>query len=151
MNVTLVLLTVSSLCAEAPRTWTQSAIDTLELPLANSRYSPVHIGEEAYYRIPTRILYKTYPVYAPGREPAGYRDWLNTREPEVEFDASKLKIREQWIGAGELVFNAPTSFNPVFFSAENVRDPGFYKQTGMPVGANGVVPSRAGWSGRRGP
>ncbi len=126
--------------AQVPRTWTQSAIDSLTLPLSNAKYSPVHISEDAYYQIPERVIYKSYPVYAPGREPEGYMEWLKNREPEVAFDPSKLKTPEQWIAAGELVFNAPTSFNPVFFSARNLRDPEFYKKMGMPVARDGSVP-----------
>ena len=35
-----------------------------------------------YYCIPERVIHKTYPVYAPGREPAGYAEWLETVEPQ---------------------------------------------------------------------
>ena len=38
-----------------------------------------------------------------------------------------------FVRAGEIVFNAPTSHNPVFFGAENLRDRSFYEKTGMPV------------------
>ena len=27
-----------------------------------------------------------YPVYAPGREPEGYMDWLKQREPEIVWN-----------------------------------------------------------------
>src|ERR1700712_1311674 len=100
------VLAVNLTAAEIPRTWTQSEIDTLETPLANSKYSPVHLSEDAYYRIPERVLYKSYAVYQPGREPAGYMDWLKQREPEVAFNPAALKTVEQWIVAGEMGFNA---------------------------------------------
>ncbi len=83
-----------------------------------------------------------------GREPAGYKEWLKTREPEIAFDASKLKTREDWIAAGDLVFNAPTSFGPVFFSAADVQDPRMFEKMGMPVGKDGVIPF-ARWVVRR--
>ena len=51
----------------------------LEVPLANPKFSPVHISEEQYYRIPARIIYKSYPIYRPDREPAGYMEWLGGR------------------------------------------------------------------------
>src|SRR5688572_10513150 len=123
-----------------PRVWTTAAVAALELPLANAAASPVHISEEAYYRIPERILYKTYPVYHPSREPAGYMEWLKQQEPAIAFDSGALKTRADWIKAGELVFNAPTSFGPVFFGPADVRDPEFYRQTGMPVAADGSIP-----------
>ncbi|MEP6716366.1 MAG: di-heme oxidoredictase family protein [Terriglobia bacterium] len=134
------LVAVVSASAQVPRTWTQSAVDSLELPLARAEFSPVHIGEDGYYKIPERVLYKTYPVYAPANEPAGYMDWLKSRDPEVAFDASKLKTQEQWIQAGELVFNAPTSFGPMFFGPDNLRDPAFYKAAGMPIAKDGTIP-----------
>ena len=123
-----------------PRVWTTAEVAALELPLANAAASPVHISEEAYYRIPERILYKTYPVYHPSREPAGYMEWLKQQEPAIAFDSTALKTRADWIRAGELVFNAPTSFGPVFFGPTDVRDPEFYRQTGMPVAADGTIP-----------
>ncbi len=121
---------------------------SLEVPLANPRYSPVHISADAYYRIPPRVLYKTYPVYAPGREPAGYQDWLRQQAPVIAFDPARLHSREDWIKAGELVFNAPTSFSPVFFSAADLRDTAFFKETGMPVAKDGTIPF-ARWVIRR--
>ncbi|HXJ44376.1 MAG TPA: di-heme oxidoredictase family protein, partial [Bryobacteraceae bacterium] len=126
--------------AQIPRTWSQSAVDSLELPLASAEHSPVHLDEAAYYRIPERVLYKTYPVYDRAHEPAGYSAWLKSRDPEVSFVASKIKSHEDWIAAGELVFNAPTSFGPIFFTAENLRDPAFYKTAGMPVAKDGTIP-----------
>src|SRR3954452_13452670 len=123
------LLAVSAFAADIPRTWEKSAVETLELPLANREFSPTHIDEDAYYKITERVIYKSYPVYAPGREPTGYADWLRNVEPEVAFDPSRPTSPEQWIAAGEIVFNAPTSFHPVFFTAGDLRDADFLKRT----------------------
>ena len=142
------LLACSLFAADIPRTWEKSAVDTLELPLAKREFSPLHIDEAAYYGIPERVIYKSYPVYAPGREPAGYAEWLKSLEPEVAFDASRLGSPDQWVAAGQIVFNAPTSFHPVFFSAEELRDPGFFKRSGMPVAKDGTIPF-ASWVVRR--
>lgn len=126
--------------AEIPRTWTESSVKALEVPLAKPSYSPVHISEQEYYRIPERTIYKTYPVYHPKHEPAGYMEWLKQQEPQVAFDASRLKTPGDWIQAGELVFNSPVSFGPVFFGAAEVRNPAFYEGTGMPVAKDGTIP-----------
>jgi hypothetical protein len=123
-----------------PRTWTAAAVAALELPLADPKASPVHLSEEAYYQIPARVIYKTYPVYHPDHEPRGYMEWLAQQEPAVAFDASALKSEADWVKAGEIVFNAPTSFGPVFFGAADVRDREFYKEAGMPVAKDGTVP-----------
>ncbi len=142
------VLAVSAFAADIPRTWEKSRVESLELPLAKPEFSPVHLDEAAYYRIPERVIYKTYPVYAPGREPAGYQEFLKAVEPEVTFDPSKLTTPEQWIAAGKLVFDAPTSLHPVFFTPQNLRDPEFFKQSGMPIAKDGTIPF-ASWVVRR--
>lgn len=131
-----------------PRTWKQSDVTTLEVPFANPKYSPLHVSEEEYYRIPVRIIYKSYPVYRPDREPAGYMDWLRHQEPESAFDPTQLKTHQDWVNAGALVFSAPTSYVPVFFGAAEVQDPEFYRPSGMPVASDGTVPF-ARWVIRR--
>src|SRR5262245_49267521 len=74
-----------------PKTWDDQAMASLEIPLADPAGSPVHVSADYYYSFPVRPIYKSYPVYAPGKEPAGYEDWLIQQEPETAFDASKLK------------------------------------------------------------
>ena len=148
MKALAVLLAVSTFQPKIPKTWKTSDVEALEVPLANPKYSPIHISEVAYYRIPVRMIYKTYPVYHPSHEPAGYMDWLKQQEPEIAFDLSRLRTREDWVKAGEVVFNAPTSYPPVFFSAANLRDPSFVEKTGMPVAKDGTVPF-ARWVIRR--
>jgi hypothetical protein len=75
-------------------------------------------------------------------------EWLKKQEPEVAFDSAKLKTRADWIQAGELVFNAPVSYNPVFFSATDLSDRAFYEEAGMPVASDGTIPF-ARWVIRR--
>jgi len=142
------LLAVASFGAEIPKAWKQSDVDTLEVPLANAKYSAMHISEEEYYRIPVRIIYRSYPVYRPDREPAGYMEWLRRQEPQVVLDTAQLKTHEDWVTAGALVFNAPTSYSPVFFGATELRDPAFYERSGMPVAKDGTIPF-ARWVIRR--
>ena len=79
-------LAVTVVSPNIPRTWRQPDVATLEVPLANPEHSPVHVSEEQYYRIPARIIYKSYPIYRPGREPAGYQEWLRQQEPQVAFN-----------------------------------------------------------------
>jgi hypothetical protein len=64
---------------KVPRIWDDDAMKTLEVPLANPAGSPKHVPASYYYKIPVRPIYKQYPVYAPGREPVGYMNWLNSR------------------------------------------------------------------------
>ena len=95
--------------------WDDEAMRTLEVPLANPIGSPKHVPADYYYRIPVRSIYKQYPVYAPGREPAGYMEWLKKQEPVIVWDDAshkpKLQTDADWIKAGEIAFDAP-SFDP---------------------------------------
>ena len=140
MSALLLLLAASAVSTDIPKTWVDAKVEALEVPLANAEYSSKHISEADYYRIPERVIFRSYPVYHPDHEPADYQDWLASREPEVAFDASKIDDEADWIAAGELVFNAATSFGPVFFGAREVRDASFYADTGMPVAADGTIP-----------
>src|SRR3954447_25524852 len=49
-----------------PKTWDDAAIASLEVPLVEPKFAPVHIKADYYYRIPVRPIYKSYPIYAPG-------------------------------------------------------------------------------------
>src|ERR1700722_19171997 len=93
-----------------PRVWDDTAVASITVPLAVPAATPVQIPSKYYYGIPVRPIYKTYPVYRPDREPAGYLNWLKQQEPQIIFDSAKLKSRGDWIRAGELVFDAPIAF-----------------------------------------
>src|SRR6266576_1651704 len=142
------LLAMAVFHPNIPRTWEDAAVATLEVPLANPKFSPSHISEAEYYQLPERTIYKSYPVYHPDSEPAGYMEWLKGREPEIAFNPAGLKTRADFIAAGEIVFNAPTIYTPLFFSAADLRDRSFYKKAGMPIATDGTVPF-ATWVIRR--
>lgn len=87
----------------SPRVWTQSEVSTYRLPLAGLGKPPQMISEKNYYALP-EVNLKTYPVYAPDKEPAGYLDWLKQQAPQPLIDVSKLKTDADWIAAGREVF-----------------------------------------------
>ncbi len=122
-----------------PKTWDDEALASLELPLPEARYSPVHVSSDYYYRIPVRPIYKTYPVYHPDKEPSGYTDWLKQQEPEIIFDHTKLKTEGDWIKAGEVVFDFPIDYS-TGIELQSVRNPTWYEQMRMPVAKNGLFP-----------
>lgn len=123
-----------------PKTFDDEALATMDVPLANSAFSPVHAASQLYYSIRMRPLYKTYTVYAPGKEPPGYMEWLKQQEPElIPFDPSKLNTEEDWIKAGEIIFDAAVTINR-HSSVEDVRSPDLYEKTGLPVAKDGSVP-----------
>lgn len=134
-----------------PETWDD--LRTFEVPLADETRSAQHVSWEYYYRVPWRPIYKSYPVYAPGHEPAGYLDWLKKQEPQVIWgiDVSgvshkpSLQTKADWITAGGIVFDAPIAYDQdpwgtSVVGVEDVRDPAWYAATGTPVSADGIVP-----------
>ena len=123
-----------------PRIWDESALHEMELPVVVSKYSSKPVPTDYYYRIPVRAIYKSYPIYAPGRMPAGYMDRLKTFEPEVVFDGAKIRSQEDWIRAGELVFQAPTSYEVPGTALRDVLDPQWYSRIGVRTTQDGVMP-----------
>lgn len=123
-----------------PKTWDDREIPNLELPLADASRTPKQISADYYYSIPVRKIYKSYTVYAPGQEPEGYQEWLKLREPEVEaFDASKLKTEEDWIKAGEAIFDAPTFYDAVV-RASDLQNLKWHAYTQPKVAKDGMLP-----------
>jgi hypothetical protein len=127
-----------------PRVWDDAAVASAIVPLADARATPVQISSKYYYGIPVRPIYKSYPVYRPDREPAGYIDWLKRQEPRIAFDASRLKTPDDWIRAGEIVFDAPISYGHIFRPAATsdlyLRLPDWYRATSAPLARDGSLP-----------
>lgn len=132
-----------------PKTWDDKAMSEMELPLSSEvkrGYAPA----EHYYRIPSRRIYKSYPVYHPAKEPAGYFETLRSATPELLWDDKntrpRLSTEADWVRAGELVFDEPiviTSGGLLGPSAATnlfVRERQWYEQTEMPTTREGVVP-----------
>jgi len=146
--VAILLWVTASLSAQPPYrpeiqiTWDAAALATLELPHPVPRYSPVAVPVEYYYRVPVRPVYKTYPVYAPGSEPAHYLDWLRKQEPHVTFEPAGLHSENDWIRAGELVFDAPFGFDFVI-TVSDVRNPAWFEHLKPPLTKTGVMPFAA--------
>ncbi|HEX4953890.1 MAG TPA: hypothetical protein VF017_10915 [Thermoanaerobaculia bacterium] len=124
---------------EIPRTWDDEQIASLEVPLAQGEHSPHREGSDYYYRIPVRQIFKSYPVYHPDHEPPGYIEHLQSLEPEIAFDATRLHTEDDWIQAGEVVFSVPITYDTLV-KIENVRDRSWYGTSRVPVTTDGEVP-----------
>lgn len=95
-----------------PRAWDDKAVEGLEVPLAQRDRSPRYMSAVEYYKLKVRPIYRSYPVYVKGREPAGYRESLKQKDPEIIFDSSKLHTKADWIAAGKIVFESDTKYFP---------------------------------------
>src|SRR5262245_33948318 len=122
-----------------PRTWEKEAITSIELPLPQASASPVHVSAEFYYKIPVRPIYKTYPVYHPGKEPAGYLESLKQQAPEqINFDFANFKSVEEWIKAGALIFDAPIDY--LSLDESHIRELPMFEKAGIPITKEGIFP-----------
>ena len=88
---------------EIPKVWDEQALATWATPVAGLNVRPGHFSEAEYYQAPIDN-YRTYPVYAPGREPAGYWEMLQKVGAKPLIDPSKLRSKRDWIEAGKAVF-----------------------------------------------
>ncbi len=129
----MVNLSAQAFRPQIPRFWDDHEVERFEVPLANPKYSPRHMSAQDYYALKVRPIYKTYPVYAPGREPAGYRERLKQLEPEIVFDPAKLRTKADWIAAGKLVFEAETLHFPA-------PEQGVFFPSPLPPAADGTLP-----------
>jgi len=71
---------------DIPKTWDQAEVASVTIPLATRAASPVPISADYYYRMLVRPVYRSYPVYAPDREPRGYLDSLRRLPLSVGTD-----------------------------------------------------------------
>jgi len=129
----------SQLPSSVPRTWDDERMADLELPLARPEFTLQQVSSDYYYRIPIRPVYRTYPVYARDREPAGYMERLAGLDPVEVFDPRTLKTEEDWIRAGELVFDTPILIEAPF-TRDGIRHPRFVETTKVVVAPDGTLP-----------
>src|SRR5262245_27475124 len=121
-----------------PRAWDDQAVSNMELPLAGLGQPVRHVSAEYYYSIPVRPVYKTYPVYHPDREPAGYWSWCEQQEPQLVSEPQKLQTAEDCAAAGELIFKGAGDRAG---DLKNVRDSKWYAELGIRLTADGIDPS----------
>src|SRR5439155_18514581 len=115
---------------QIPKAWVEAELEQMDVPVSQPAYSQKAVSPDYYYQIPVTPIYKSYPVYAPGRAPAGYMDKLKRLPPELAFDPVRLKTKEDWVRAGEIVFDAPAAYNSEV-DMDEVASPAWYAATGV--------------------
>lgn len=114
-----------------PKLWDEEALVSMTLPAAIPGTRILYVSAQYYYSIPEAPAWKSYPVYAPGREPQGYLEWLKTREPELVFDLSAMREEKDWTKAGEVIFQTP--YESVPLAKSPVRDPDWFNKLNPPL------------------
>ena len=125
LKIAIALAAAAPLLGQSPvKVWKNDEAQSFRLPLAGLGTPPRLITEREYYDLPEYNL-KTYPVYHPDKEPAGYLDWLKEQDPKPLVDLASLKTEADWIAAGREVFYGREL--PRFTGSEDnlqlIRDP----------------------------
>jgi len=107
MTRLLTLLLAASLClaqqVPAPRIWNDEALADWAAPVVGINVRPGHFSEQEYQDAPLGEWVRTYPVYFPGREPAGYWEMLQNKKPEPIITPG-ARTPAEWVEAGRQVF-----------------------------------------------
>ena len=127
-----------------PPVWDEKALLSMRLPLVVPGHEPSYFPKSYYYQLAARPIYKSYPVYRPGFEPPGYFEYLQQQTPQIAFDPAKLITQEDWIRAGEAVFDAPSGYGRIAAVGEPdnqyLRGEQWYHDTAAPVLVDGTLP-----------
>jgi hypothetical protein len=119
---------------DIPKTWDDKEVAQFEVPLASADRSPRYMTGAEYYGLKVRPIYRSYPMYVRGKEPAGYFESLKQKEPEILFDPAKLHTKEDWIAAGKIVFESDIRFRPAIGGGGPLA-----QNQPLPPSADGVV------------
>lgn len=114
--VTLLLLVCAvvgaqkSSASRPPKVWDEAALKEWATPVAGLNVRPTHMSEKEYYALTVESL-RTYPVYAPGREPEGYWQNLQKLGPQPLVDMKSIRTEADWVEAGKRVFDEVDFFH----------------------------------------
>lgn len=135
----IVFASFRSFWTDVPKTWDIKEIKSFHLPPPDTTVEVVYAPEGYYNSLEEHVIYKTFPYYVKEFQPEGYIDSLRNLEPEIVFDFSKIKTREDWIKAGEAVFQWPAAYRRVEkdFTPE---DTAYYKLIGDNLTQEGINP-----------
>ena len=89
---------------EPLRVWNDRDLADWATPVGGLNVRPGHYSEEEYYSAPVGEFVRTYPVYFPGREPAGYWDRLRNAKSEPLITPGPRTMAD-WVKEGKRVFH----------------------------------------------
>ncbi|MFN0106963.1 MAG: c-type cytochrome [Bryobacteraceae bacterium] len=124
-----VLLSALAQSQQIPRGWDDT---DLEFPLARPQFSPRQITADAYYQLPVRPIWKSYPVYHPDKAPPGYIEWLRTQAPEQISNPNGEEIYDSPAILGSLGARPPS--DPPF-----LHDKAWFDKVNPPLTREGAI------------
>lgn len=126
-----------------PKIWDAQQLATWATPVAGIGVPAHFYSEEEYYAAPVDNV-RTYPVYAPDREPKGYRDWMRKQGYQRLIEPEKLNTERDWIEAGRRVFEGldfPVTRTDDERLIKFLSDAEAVKKGGDAITKDGVIPS----------
>lgn len=126
-----------------PKIWDTRQLAGWATPVAGINATPNFYSEEEYYAAPVDNL-RTYPVYAPDKEPKGYREWMLKQGPQRLIEPEKLKTERDWVEAGRAVFaglDFPVTRTDDPRIMKFLSDPEAVRKGGDAITKDGIIPA----------
>jgi hypothetical protein len=126
-----------------PKIWDAKQLATWATPIAGINATTNFYSEEEYYAAPIDNV-RTYPVYAPDKEPRGYREWMLKQGPQRLIEPEKLKTERDWMEAGRAVFaglDFPVTRTDDPRIMKFLSDPEAVRKGGDSITKSGILPS----------
>jgi hypothetical protein len=133
----------SSSGVTAPKIWNEQDLATWALPIVGVNATPNFYSEAEYYAAPV-TEFRTYTVYHPNYEPAGYMDWLKQQEPKPLVDPAEVQSDADWVRLGQRVFD---ELDTIQFRTDHpdaikaIRDSELLKKSRVSMAPNGEFPA----------
>lgn len=127
---------------KAPRFWNDKELSDWSTPVVGVNVRPGHFSEAEYYAAPEFEMVRTYPVYAPGKEPAGYWEMLQKAKPEPLLEPGP-RTEAEWRSEGKRVFHeldvpVVRTYDPKIIAF--IRSAEEFKKTGASPLKDGTLP-----------
>ena len=126
-----------------PKIWDAKQLASWATPVAGIGVPGNFYSEEEYYAAPVDNV-RTYPVYAPDKEPKGYRDWMRKQGYQPLIEPEKLKSERDWIEAGRQVFaglDFPVTRTDDPRIMKFLSDPEAVRKGGDAITNDGIIPA----------
>lgn len=126
-----------------PKIWDAKQLATWATPVAGINATANFYSEADYYAAPVDNL-RTYPVYAPDKEPKGYREWMLKQGSQKLIEPEKLKTERDWIEAGRAVFGGldfPVTRTDDPRIMKFLSDPEAVRKGGDAITKDGILPA----------
>src|SRR5262249_7306003 len=126
-----------------PKIWDAKQLASWATPVAGINKTANFYSEEEYYAAAVDNV-RTYPVYAPDKEPKGYRQWILKQGRQRLIEPEKLKTENDWIDAGRTVFaglDFPVTRTDDPRLIKFLGDPEAVRKGGDAISKVGIIPA----------